>query len=83
MDLSKPEAELFASIVARVGDPERRRLRRIVVAACVGVLTVGLAVVVLVLRWPWRAFVAFTVTFVVALVGGLLLIERRLFRRSE
>jgi hypothetical protein len=70
MEPSKREAELFASIVARIGDPERRRLRLIVI-------------VVLVLRWPWPAAVSFAVMCVVGVVAGLLLMAPELFRRSR
>jgi peptidoglycan/LPS O-acetylase OafA/YrhL len=83
MEPSKREAELFASIVARIGDPERRRLRLIAAAAAAAVLALGLVIVVLVLRWPWPAAVSFAVMCVVGVVAGLLLMAPELFRRSR
>lgn len=82
MDLSKREAEIFASIVARLGDPERRRFRLMAAGATAAALAVGLVIVVFVLGGTWAAAVAFALTCVVGVVAGLLLMAPELFRRS-
>lgn len=80
--LSDEESKAFAAIVARLGDPERQRLRWIVVAASVGLLAPVAIILVAVLDWPWEAVLSFTAASLAGLVGGLFIMARRLFRRS-
>ena len=83
MILSKGESEKFAAIVARLGDPDQRRLRRIVLATS-AVTTCAAAVLIrLVLGWAWAPVVAFTAATIVGLVGGLFVMARSLFRRTR
>ena len=72
MPLSGHEQAAFAAIIAKLGDPERRRLRR---------MTAYLSAIVLLLvgavsrffHWPWAVCIAFCTTFVVAVGVGLAL----------
>ena len=82
MILSKGESEAFAAIVARLGDPEQRRLRRIVLAASAVMICVAVVLIRLLLGWAWGPVVAFTTATIVGLVGGLFLMARSLFRRN-
>ena len=80
--LSEREAAIFAAIVDRVGDPERRRLFRTALAVGSCLLVATAAVLVFLLDWPWAAVVSFAITFVVGLATGLLLVERWLPARA-
>lgn len=78
--LSEQEAAAFAAIMERLGDPERRRFRRVVLAAASGFLATAILVQLAVLRWPWAALVSFVTTFAVGLATGLLLLARVIVR---
>ncbi|MFN2504651.1 MAG: hypothetical protein ABR540_10585 [Acidimicrobiales bacterium] len=77
---SDPEAAAFAAIVAQLGDPQRHRFRRTVLAVGSVFLALAVAALLLVLRWPWTAVMSFAVTFVVGLASGLLVVGRRMMR---
>lgn len=66
--LSEAEETAFAAIVARLGDPEWRRLRRRTVMVTLAVLALASVLLTRVLHWPWATVPAFAATF----VGGLL-----------
>lgn len=74
------EAAAFAAIVARLGDPEWRRARRIVIAVSTACLAIAVVLLWL-LRWPLVAIVSFGLTFVAGLVAGLFVVARRSFHR--
>lgn len=76
------DAEAFAAIVAHLGDPEWRRLRRCGVAISALSVLVAAIVVRLLLGWPLAAVVTFALSAVAGLVGGLLAVGRSLFWRS-
>ena len=73
--LSEHEEAAFAAIVARLGNPERRRLRRLTITLGAIVL-LAFALLVLVAQWHWTIYVAFSATFVFGLGLGWACIAR-------
>jgi hypothetical protein len=75
MPLSGHEQAAFAAIIAKLGDPERRRLRRMTASLSASVLLlVGAASRFF--HWPWAVYIAFCTTFVVAVGVGWAYIRR-------
>ena len=83
MILSKGESETFAAIIARLGDPEQRRLRRLMVASSAVTICAGVVLICLLLGWAWGPVVAFTTATIVGLVGGLFLMPAASFGRTR
>jgi uncharacterized membrane protein YphA (DoxX/SURF4 family) len=75
MPLSGDEQATFAAIIAKLGNPERRRLRRMTTSLSASVLLlVGAASRFF--HWPWAVYIAFCTTFVVAVGVGWAYIRR-------
>ena len=56
MPLSEHEEAAFAAIIAQLGNPERRRLRRIVASLSASVLFLVAAMVPF-FHWPWAVWI--------------------------
>ncbi len=69
MPLSDDEEAAFAAIVAHLGNPERRRLRRLTMRLGATVL-LAFGLLVLVAHWPLAVFASFSATFVLGLAAG-------------
>lgn len=82
MELSPEEQDIFAAIVLDLEAELRARIPWDAVARCVSVVAAGTVLAVL-LGVPAGAVVAFAVTFVVALGGGLMAMGRGSARRHR
>ena len=76
MSLSPREAEAFARIVKRVGDPELRRDRVRLWLVAATTVTV-FSVVMMLIGWGWLPVAAFCLTFVPGVAAASALIHRR------
>ena len=69
--------EVFAKMVAAMGDPEWRRERRVVLALTAVVLAGASALFVLLMPSRWDLFIGFSIAFVVGICIGSAMIKRR------
>jgi len=82
MPLSEHEEAAFAALIAQLGNPERRRLRRITASLSASVLFLVGALAPL-FHWPWAVYIAFSSTFVVGMGVGWACLSRHARHEPE